>query len=54
VSLEHPRDPLSSEFMRLRSECVHWLQPSSSAARAAGDAKQTADMGRDVLADPQV
>ena len=54
VLLEHPRDPLSSEFMRLRSECVHWLRPSSSAARAVGDAEHTADMGREILADPQV
>jgi len=25
VRLERPRDPLSSEFMRLRAECVRWL-----------------------------
>jgi ABC-type nitrate/sulfonate/bicarbonate transport system ATPase subunit len=54
VSLEHPRDPLSSEFMRLRSECVRWLRSSGSAAHAAGDAEQTTDVGREILADPQV
>ena len=25
VRLERPRDPLSSEFMRLRAECLRWL-----------------------------
>ncbi len=32
VALKHPRDPLSSEFMRLRAECLHWLSPSNSVA----------------------
>jgi ABC-type nitrate/sulfonate/bicarbonate transport system ATPase subunit len=25
VGLERPREPLSSEFMKLRAECVRWL-----------------------------
>jgi ABC-type nitrate/sulfonate/bicarbonate transport system ATPase subunit len=54
VPLEHPRDPLSNEFMRLRSECVHWLRPSHAAARASGGVERTADKGREILADPQV
>jgi hypothetical protein len=52
--LEHPRDPLSNEFMRLRSECVHWLLPSHSAARASGGVERTADKGRQILADPRI
>jgi ABC-type nitrate/sulfonate/bicarbonate transport system ATPase subunit len=54
VPLEHPRDPLSNEFMRLRSECVHWLRPSHSAARASAGIERTPDKGREILADPQV
>jgi ABC-type nitrate/sulfonate/bicarbonate transport system ATPase subunit len=55
VSLEHPRDPLSSEFMRLRAECVHWLRSShSAAARAGSGSQQTAAKGREILTDPQV
>jgi ABC-type nitrate/sulfonate/bicarbonate transport system ATPase subunit len=54
VPLEHPRDPLASEFMRLRSECVHWLRPSSFAASATAGAEHPADKGREILADPQV
>jgi ABC-type nitrate/sulfonate/bicarbonate transport system ATPase subunit len=54
VSLEHPRDPLSSEFMRLRSECVHWLRPSDSAERTTGVVERTVDKGREILANPQV
>jgi len=33
VTLERPRDPLSSEFMRLRAECVHWLHASDATAQ---------------------
>jgi ABC-type nitrate/sulfonate/bicarbonate transport system ATPase subunit len=29
VSLDHPRDPLSTSFMRLRAECVRWLRGSN-------------------------
>ena len=54
VPLEHPRDPLSNEFMGLRSECVHWLRPSHSAARASGGVERTADKEREILADPHV
>jgi ABC-type nitrate/sulfonate/bicarbonate transport system ATPase subunit len=54
VPLEHPRDPLASEFMRLRSECVHWLRPSSFAASATAGAEHPTDKGREILADPQV
>lgn len=32
VPLERPRDSLSSEFTRLRAECVHWLHASKCAA----------------------
>jgi ABC-type nitrate/sulfonate/bicarbonate transport system ATPase subunit len=28
VRLDRPRDPLSGEFVRLRAECVHWLNPA--------------------------
>jgi ABC-type nitrate/sulfonate/bicarbonate transport system ATPase subunit len=34
ISLERPRDPLSSDFMRLRAECVHWLHASDSAVES--------------------
>jgi NitT/TauT family transport system ATP-binding protein len=56
VSLEHPRDPLSNEFMRLRAECVHWLRSWNSAAArgGVGSAELTADKEREVLTDPQV
>jgi ABC-type nitrate/sulfonate/bicarbonate transport system ATPase subunit len=54
VLLEHPRDPLSNEFMRLRSECVHWLRPPPSAARPSADIERTPVEGREILADPQV
>ena len=32
VGLEHPRDPLSAEFMKLRAQCVRWLQSSQASA----------------------
>lgn len=38
VNMKRPRDPLSSEFMALRSECVGWLHPSSSERSEDGDA----------------
>lgn len=31
VPFERPRNPLSSEFMQLRLECLHWLHPSNAA-----------------------
>jgi ABC-type nitrate/sulfonate/bicarbonate transport system ATPase subunit len=34
VGIERPRDPLSSEFMKLRAECVHWLHNRDSAVQA--------------------
>jgi ABC-type nitrate/sulfonate/bicarbonate transport system ATPase subunit len=33
VGLERPRDPLSSEFMKLRVECVRWLHNRGGAAQ---------------------
>jgi NitT/TauT family transport system ATP-binding protein len=36
VSLDHPRDPLSSDFMRLRAECVKWLRAPNSVAGCGG------------------
>jgi ABC-type nitrate/sulfonate/bicarbonate transport system ATPase subunit len=36
VSLDHPRDPLSTDFMRLRAECVHWLRGSNPARDDGG------------------
>lgn len=42
VPLEHPRDPLSSDFMRLRAECVQWLRtPNAVADRGDGRHAET-------------
>lgn len=34
VPLDHPRDPLSPEFMALRAQCVHWLHAPAAASGA--------------------
>jgi ABC-type nitrate/sulfonate/bicarbonate transport system ATPase subunit len=46
VSLKHPRDPLSNEFMRLRAECVRWLRPSTSTAAQMGQNVNTSMPGK--------
>jgi ABC-type nitrate/sulfonate/bicarbonate transport system ATPase subunit len=38
VRLARPRDPLASEFMRLRAECMRWLDACDARARAPADA----------------
>jgi len=55
VSLGHPRDPLSSDFMRLRAECVHWLRASSRAGDH-GDGKgaeQLSESAGEMLVKPR-
>jgi NitT/TauT family transport system ATP-binding protein len=56
VSLRHPRDPLSSDFMRLRAECVQWLRASNPAGRP-GDRNGKGQVTRSasgMLVEPQL
>ena len=56
VPLERPRDPLSSEFMRLRAECVHRLRGSNQAADRIGPSRDanSADRAKKELVDPHI
>jgi ABC-type nitrate/sulfonate/bicarbonate transport system ATPase subunit len=41
IPLKHPRDPLSTEFTEIRSQCVRWLHAAPTERGAAQPAKQT-------------
>jgi NitT/TauT family transport system ATP-binding protein len=55
VSLDHPRNPLSSDFMRLRAECVRWLSGSEALSLASKrpHSGQTADGESAILVEPR-
>jgi ABC-type nitrate/sulfonate/bicarbonate transport system ATPase subunit len=42
IALPRPRDPVSPEFMALRSQCMHWLHaPSGGQMPAQGKLNHT-------------